>query len=325
VTWVAWRAQRAQLIAIVLFAVATGAFLAITGEHYAAVSAAMQRYCFGRSRATCFMLETDHADAQHLMDAGQVLVYLLPIVVGLALGAPLLARELASRTARLGWTQSVSRTRWLLGQLSIPVIVVACMTAALIPIADYWLHATQIHDTAWRSAVQPQQFDESGLVLVAYALFAFLVGVVIGAVIRNTGWTFVAGLLAFGAARYAIRTWVRVDLAPKQVVTYSLFQLKSVNPHALPFGWVMASGVAHVGSDIPITLTNSAQTRINLCMLGSIPDSCYTSLRYHYVYVLHSMSQYWWLQSAEALLFVLLAGALVGALLFAFRRAWIEP
>ena len=41
---------------------------------------------------------------------------LLPALVGMFVGAPLLARELEHGTHRLAWTQSVTRRRWLLSK-----------------------------------------------------------------------------------------------------------------------------------------------------------------------------------------------------------------
>ena len=42
-----------------------------------------------------------------------VLVIVVPGIIGLFWGAPLVARELEAGTFRLAWTQSVTRTRWL--------------------------------------------------------------------------------------------------------------------------------------------------------------------------------------------------------------------
>jgi hypothetical protein len=57
---------------------------------------------------------------------------LLPIGVGLLLGAPLLARELERGTAPLPWTLSGSRRRWLVRRAAILAVV---LLVALIPVA----------------------------------------------------------------------------------------------------------------------------------------------------------------------------------------------
>ena len=38
---------------------------------------------------------------------------IVPAVLGMLWGAPLVAHELEARTSDFGWTQSVTRTRWL--------------------------------------------------------------------------------------------------------------------------------------------------------------------------------------------------------------------
>src|SRR4029453_7285318 len=55
-------------------------------------------------------------------------VLLLPALIGLFWGAPLLARELEAGTHRLVWNQSITRTRWLAVKLAVTGL--AAMTAA---------------------------------------------------------------------------------------------------------------------------------------------------------------------------------------------------
>ena len=50
---------------------------------------------------------------------GALLIILLPAVIGLFWGAPLIARELETGTFRLAWNQSVTRERWLAVKLGI--------------------------------------------------------------------------------------------------------------------------------------------------------------------------------------------------------------
>ena len=43
----------------------------------------------------------------------------VPALIGIFWGAPLVARELETGTFRLAWTQSVTRTRWLAVKLAV--------------------------------------------------------------------------------------------------------------------------------------------------------------------------------------------------------------
>ncbi|HUZ51003.1 MAG TPA: hypothetical protein VMU94_00525 [Streptosporangiaceae bacterium] len=46
-----------------------------------------------------------------------VMLMLLPGVIGVTIGAPLLGRELEHGTWRMAWSQTVPRTRWLAAKL----------------------------------------------------------------------------------------------------------------------------------------------------------------------------------------------------------------
>ena len=47
------------------------------------------------------------------------LVLVVPALIGMFWGAPIIAHELETGTFRLAWTQSVSRLRWLLVKLGL--------------------------------------------------------------------------------------------------------------------------------------------------------------------------------------------------------------
>jgi hypothetical protein len=98
------------------------------------------------------------------------------------LGAPLVAREIEQGTNRLAWTQSITRTRWLLVKLFVGALSCCALVGAMAPLLEWWTGAVQ------RGArIQPTSFDLSGFVDVAYVLFAFMLGAALGALIRRTG------------------------------------------------------------------------------------------------------------------------------------------
>lgn len=63
------------------------------------------------------------------------LLLLLPALIGVIVGAPLIARELEYGTWRLAWSQMVPRTRWLATKLAMVtgglVVLGAAMTAVI--------------------------------------------------------------------------------------------------------------------------------------------------------------------------------------------------
>lgn len=76
------------------------------------------------------------ADCRSLVDWGNLLTFAgeilptialgIPFVVGILLGAPLVAREIEKRTAPIAWSLSRSRARWLGGRL-VPILIVVAL------------------------------------------------------------------------------------------------------------------------------------------------------------------------------------------------------
>ena len=78
---------------------------------------------------------------------------------------PLVAGEFEQGTHRLAWTQSITRSRWLLTQIGVGGVVSAGIVGAMAPQIWWWT------DAALRSShIEPSNFDISGFVPVAYAL-----------------------------------------------------------------------------------------------------------------------------------------------------------
>lgn len=118
-----------------------------------------------------------------LSDAGQYLGY-FPVLAGVLLGAPLIAGDLESGTAKLVTSQSVSRLRWLTTKLAMPAALVALSTGVLGGVFKWWWSpAKGAAQTEWTSGAI---FDVTGPMPVAYALLTFTVGVAVGLLLRRT-------------------------------------------------------------------------------------------------------------------------------------------
>ena len=105
----------------------------------------------------------------------------VPGVIGVFWGAPLVARELETGTYRLAWTQSVTRARWIAVKLG--VVGLASMAAAgLLSLMVTWWSSPidRVNMTLYTS------FDQRGIVPIGYAAFAFALGVLAGVLIRRT-------------------------------------------------------------------------------------------------------------------------------------------
>jgi hypothetical protein len=122
------------------------------------------------------------------------LIGLLPIGVGLLLGAPLLARELERGTAPLPWTLSGSRRRWLLTRAAIlgVVLLVALVPAAL---------ASERLEASWTPNIDPGRsfLDDNyrGPILIVRGIATFSVAVLAGLIL---GRQLPALIVGFGAS-----------------------------------------------------------------------------------------------------------------------------
>jgi len=104
-------------------------------------------------------------------------ILLLPLLMGVFVGAPLLPRE--QRTAPFMRTQSVTLRRWLMVKLGLIVLVTLIFSTVLSLIYTWWSYPmSAFMQDIWGNY-------ESGIVLIGWSLFDLLLGVTIGALIRR--------------------------------------------------------------------------------------------------------------------------------------------
>ncbi|RSS34042.1 hypothetical protein [Streptomyces sp. WAC08241] len=178
--WVTWRQHRAALL--------TSAFLltAITVPTLISGFAMHAQYrtdgiaaCVTdpHARAGCAQLVEQFAAQYGEWGNRMVWVAFLPALIG----APLLAREFENGTWRFAFTQGVSRTRWLLTQLTLVGTAAAVLALACSLLFTWWRQPLDVMGSRMRTAaftVSPG--------LVALTLFALALGVFAGVLLRRT-------------------------------------------------------------------------------------------------------------------------------------------
>lgn len=114
--------------------------------------------------------------AQLLLRAAE----LAPFVVGIVLGAPLVASEIEGRTAPLAWMLSRSRTRWLIGR-AVFVVAVSAICLALLAWGSEMVAALLDPE---RNLARDFNFAEArGPILIARGFGVVALAVLIGAII----------------------------------------------------------------------------------------------------------------------------------------------
>lgn len=111
----------------------------------------------------------------------------LPVLVGVFLGAPLVAREVESGTFRFAWTQSTNRTRLLFTSLAMLGFAVAAMAAVLgLLFGGWYTHVYEVVLSPVYSDWQSRFFATTWWMLAVWALMALALGTFIGTLIRRT-------------------------------------------------------------------------------------------------------------------------------------------
>jgi hypothetical protein len=213
-TWLAWRQFRAQTWIAMAALIGLGAILVVSGHAIAQMyhDAGVPGCTTSCTEALGnFLRQLRRGPGWTVYNLAAVLMYVVPGLVGIFWGAPMVARELESGTHRLAWHQSITRTRWLATKLAVVGGVAAASVGLLSWAVTAW--ASDI-DRAAGNRFDSLQFGARGVVPVGYALFAFTVGVTLGMLLRRTVPAMAATLAVYIGAVVAMPLWVRAHLLP---------------------------------------------------------------------------------------------------------------
>ncbi len=205
-TWVIWRQHRRQAIVAAAALGVLTVFFGISGP-------AMSHTYHSSGLATCMKSRFDCGDLLNAFDSKynsfQFLVPLflvLPALIGVFWGAPLIAREFEQGTYRFAWTQSVSRRHWVVAKIAGiggATIALGAVFAGLVT----WWSVTLI--TTHTDRFVPGIFDLRGIVPIGYTLFAIALGIVLGEIIGKVLPAMGATLLGFAVVRIVLDVFVR--------------------------------------------------------------------------------------------------------------------
>jgi hypothetical protein len=345
--WLTWRQFRTQawvaLAALAVLAVGLGT----TGLHllhlYDANAVPACRAAGDCAPAAAHFLNQVQATGGYadLYQAGIVVLYVVPALIGAFWGAPLVTRELETGTLRLAWTQSISRTRWLAVKLGL-VGLASMATAGLVSLLVTWWAAPvdragtlagpgQRVDLDVLGRFSPVLFGARGITPVGYAAFAFALGVAAGVLIRHTLGAMAASLVIFTGIQLAFALWIRAHLIaplrssrpfdPAQITTLS---------NSSDGQFIVAAKVTRPGDWI---LANQTVTAAGHVFTGPAPAACVSdsasfqqcqralgALHLRQLVNYQPASRYWTLQWTETAIFLALALTLAGLCYWRARR-----
>lgn len=161
---------------------------------------------------------------------------LLMVVIGVLVGAPLIAREVEQRTQLVAWTQSIGRRRWYAtktGVLAACLALVGLIGGFANDRAQIPLNRGGLTSSRWI------WFVSIDLAPAAEAVLAFALAAAIGAYLRRTLPAIGAALVSF-LALFLVTGWVMRSLTPASTAT---------GPRATPDNaWDIGGGRYHPAS-----------------------------------------------------------------------------
>jgi ABC-2 family transporter protein len=323
--WVTWRQHRAQLLFGTATLGALGTLLLVTGLGiFSSFRTSGLASCLASPGSDCSQLSNLFLARYSSLQFVAALFLMLPALLGLFWGAPLLAREVEHGTHRLAWTQSISRSRWLSAKLAV-LAGASIVGAAVMGWGLSWWSRPFV--TASDDRFSPGIFDVRGIAPLGYALFALALGVAAGAFIRRTLPAMAASLAGFAVVRVAIDLWVRRHYMAPKVLS---FPILGQSPRTGMGDWVIstrsvdASGHllgAHGGLDFGV-LTGRCPGVFPAN--GAFPDktavaACLQRVGARTVSIYQPGGRYWAFQGIEVGIFVVLAAGL-----FALSVWWVR-
>jgi hypothetical protein len=223
--WMTWRQFRTPALTTGALLLAVLGGLALTWAEVKELAAqtgytdCQGEACRAAGEAFLQALQPGWASEFHLTAIAAL--YLLPALVGIFWGAPLVARELESGTYRMVFSQSVGRGRWLLVKLAAGGGAAALGAGLLSLMLTVW---AQPIDGASADRMNPLVFAARGIVPIGYATLAFVVGVTTGLLLRRTLAAMAVTLLVVVglqvAAPFVVRPWLAqpvTTVSPLQV------------------------------------------------------------------------------------------------------------
>ncbi|HWE67589.1 MAG TPA: hypothetical protein VG298_13200 [Acidimicrobiales bacterium] len=343
--WLTWKQFRVQAAVVGGLLLAIAIVVIVTGLHVHD----LYRSC--KAVSDCGSSQFTNTD-QKLQVVLVVVLTIAPALIGAFWGAPLIARELETGTYRLGWTQSVTRRRWLAVKLGVVGLASVATVGLMSLMVTWWFSPIDTVNAERLTAT----FDVRDIVPLGYAAFAFALGVTLGILIRKTVPSMAATLAAFAAVRLVVHEWVRPHLLPSSHALVAISRTNqsfgiiktssgaefSVGAPTIPNAWVYSSSlVDKTGHESQVTFVNKACSDI----LNSLPSgppggpgphkaigaagpgptafqSCFDKVASHFnqSVTYQPASHFWPLQGIETALFLILALLLTGLCIWWVRH-----
>jgi ABC-type transport system involved in multi-copper enzyme maturation permease subunit len=317
-TWLVWRQHRNQAYFAAAALAAFAVLLLVTGRQMASQYHSALTSC--DATHSCGNLASTLTLGTPLLSVLVTLTVVVPCLLGVFWGGPLVAREFETGTSQFAWMQSITRRRWLAVKVGWALLAAAAWVGAVSALVTWWSSPANALN---QQNFQPGQFDIQGIVPVGYAVFAVALGIAAGALLRRT--------LAAMAITLGVFTFLRLVIG-QDLRSHYMTALTIINKfgHHMrnPAGsyWLISQGLVSPGGQLLSTRTLGSGVAINGVPLSEMPSacrafafqaspklfSCLAARGYRGFFTSYQpASRYWAFQGIETGIFVLLAAALI--------------
>lgn len=254
-----WLQSRKQFVLLVGALVVAAIALFITGKELRDLYESTIVNCesVGTCGTAAAELQEKYSNLRTLLD---MFVLVMPALVGVFWGAPLVAREFETGTFRLAWSQGVTRTQWMVAKLFGVGLAAMLITGVVSWMITLWGHPVDrtLED-------QYSLFDERNIVPIAYSAFAFTLGVTTGLFVRRTLPSMVIVLVLFSIVRIFDSSAIRDELVASkvEVKTYERSALRGISASPagdvtpavpdlrIPDAWVLSKQFVDKSGHVP--------------------------------------------------------------------------
>jgi hypothetical protein len=307
VNYVVWRLHRTHVLvatgglaALIAVLVATGLSMANTYDAATAACAAT-RSC---SELPSLLFQGDGL----IIDVVSGTM-ILPALLGVLWGAPLVAGEWEAGTQDLIWTQSITRRRWMATNMAWAIAVAIVWGGVLTILVSWW----RIPENGLFDRLSPGAFDIQGIVPVAYSVCAMALGIAAGVLLRRVVPALATALAAFIGLRVLVALVLREHFIAPVTKTFPIYvsNITGSFAHAWWIGGYVA-GPNGKSSQTGIAMPMACQTSVQKQF-----EACLATHGFHRLVTYQPADRFWTFQAIEAGIFTLLAA---GLLTLAYRR-----
>ncbi len=318
-TWLVWRQHRNQAYLAAAALAAFAVLLLVTGRQMASQYQSALTSC--RAAHSCGNLANTLILGTPVVSLLVTLTVVVPCLLGVFWGGPLVARELETGTIQFAWMQSITRRRWLTIKVGWALLAAAAWGAALSALVTWWSSPVNALN---HQNFQPGQFDIQGIVPVGYAVFAVALGIAAGALLRRTLPALAVTIGVFTLLRLVVGQDLRSHYLTALTRTFSF-----LHHPPLPTGsyWMVSGGGVGPGGQVASQAHSGPGVSFGgvPVPVGSMPSacralvfqsplkfgSCLATHGYRGFITFQPASRYWTFQGIETGIFAVLAAALI--------------